>query len=547
MTRAQTWLAVVLALTAWLVVQSAAADPPDPAPDTAEGVAAPPATVASRISYQGRLTDPSGAPLNGAYNMLYQFWTDSAAGGQVGADVVLNGVPVNDGLFTVQLDLPQAELYGQALWLAVQVNGQWLSPRQQLLPVPYALSLRPGARVEGISTTAVLTVTNTGLGTGLRAQGGVVGLDGVGSTGVRGTGDVGVKGEGPLGVHGNSTTGVGVRGSSSSGIGVQATNPGGLAIHATGQRGIEASGVVTGIVGIASDRGGRGVTGFGSNYSAIGVYGSAGFGTGVLGDGEIGVRGTSHLGSGVRGEGPTGVSGVSPSGYGVSGTSSSGGGVYGSSVSGRGVYGDSTSSFGVYGVSDSNYGVYGVSGSSRGVYGSGTTGVYGNSTTTGGYGLYTNDNLFVGGNCVGCKLALLALNVGEQPIAPGDVVVLAGMAPSPSATDPAPIIALRRADAAEGVAIGVANGRYIAAADGQLTDAAAAKGEFLVVVAQGMVKVKVDAGTAEVGIGDTLVLMGGRAQARKLDATTQAARTVAYALESARGGDSLIWALLLQR
>ncbi|MFN8473023.1 MAG: hypothetical protein U0822_12620 [Anaerolineae bacterium] len=545
---------VLLVVIAALLVQSATAGPVAQAPDTPQGVTAPPATVPSTISYQGRITDLTGTPLNGSYDMVFQFWTSDVGGGQVGSDVVLNGVPVRDGLFTVQLALPQDKIYGQALWLAIQVSGQWLSPRQQILAVPYALSLRPGARIEGVSSTAALTVTNNGPGTALMASGAGIGVEAYGMTGVSAEGDIGVKGEGLVGVRGDSTIGTGVLGTSNGGIGVEASNAGGLAIHATGQRGIEASGVLTGIVGIATGRAARGVTGFADDYASVGLYGHSTFGTGVVGDGEIGVKGTSHLGPGVSGDGVVGVTGRSTSGYGLSGTSTSSSGVYGSSTTGRGVYGDSSSSYGVYGSSDSNYGVYGLSTSSRGVYGSGTTGVYGNSTQTGGYGFYTNDNLFVGGSCIGCSMALIARNTGNEPVAPGDVVTIAGIAPPLTGRGSAPIVTVRRADASpSGAVLGVAKGRYVTGKtndagetvqDGYLTEEPAARDDYLVVVYQGLVKARVEAGSGGLATGDMVGLAAGSASARKLEATTSGPRVIGYALEPAPSSTGLLWVLL---
>ena len=50
--------------------------------------------------------------------------------------------------------MDQANFTGQALWLSIDVNGQTLSPRQEILPAPYALSLRPGADIVGESLNA---------------------------------------------------------------------------------------------------------------------------------------------------------------------------------------------------------------------------------------------------------------------------------------------------------------------------------------------------------------------------------------------------------
>ncbi|MFL7792399.1 MAG: tail fiber domain-containing protein, partial [Anaerolineae bacterium] len=56
-------------------------------------------------------------------------------------------VPVENGLFTVFLEIPPTLFDGQALWLGVQVEGdaQEMTPRQQLLPAPYALYANAGS------------------------------------------------------------------------------------------------------------------------------------------------------------------------------------------------------------------------------------------------------------------------------------------------------------------------------------------------------------------------------------------------------------------
>lgn len=112
-------------------------------------------TVASRISYQGRLATPDGAPLEGFQDMVFQIWNAATAGDQLGWDVIRPDVPVTDGRFSVVLDVPQIAFDGQAVWLRIQVDSQWLSPRQELLPVPYALGLRPGAVIDSPAADAL--------------------------------------------------------------------------------------------------------------------------------------------------------------------------------------------------------------------------------------------------------------------------------------------------------------------------------------------------------------------------------------------------------
>ena len=103
-------------------------------------------TVASKISYQGRLTDSAGNPLDGTYTMQFQLY-DAQSGGTMLWDSGAQSVQVTDGLFNVELGVDQSDFNGQELWLAVFVDGEALLPRQQILPVPYALSLRPGAQI----------------------------------------------------------------------------------------------------------------------------------------------------------------------------------------------------------------------------------------------------------------------------------------------------------------------------------------------------------------------------------------------------------------
>ncbi len=493
--------AALLGLLAGMILAAgaASADPPTPAAPVASVVGA--GSVASKISYQGRLTDLAGNPVNGSANLVFQFWDDAAAGSQAGADIVRSGTPVQGGLFNVDLDVPPGAFSGQALWLRIQVNGQWLTPRQALLPVPYALSLRPGAVIAADSADPVVTLGNGGFGAALRATGNIIGVEAVGQTGVsavgnaigvaatgltaiRGEGAIGVHGEGDIGVRGHSSAGDGVVGESQGGpytaavrgaspagvggvftsthavgasassvegyglaaqsgdsigvyahsgrstplilytghIGVLGLSEQGPGVKAIGAAGVEASGVVTGVIGTASATGGRGVVGVADDYGGVGVSGQAAFGIGVKGEGEIGLSGVGTTGTGVQGRGAgAGVSGASAIGDGVVGTtdgaadtaavrgtaSDRGYGAYFWSARGpglaalgaEGIHGGDTSgnSYGVHGVS-SNIGVQGDGGavgvagqSSVGLgvsgYSSSSTGVYGATASGNGIGV----------------------------------------------------------------------------------------------------------------------------------------------------------------
>jgi hypothetical protein len=101
------------------------------------------AQAGNEFTYQGSLKE-SGAPANGTYDFLFQLYDAEAAGVQVGADVTVDDLNVNDGLFSAPLDF--GNVYdGSALWLAISVRpgasgGAYtpLSPRQPLTIAPMA-------------------------------------------------------------------------------------------------------------------------------------------------------------------------------------------------------------------------------------------------------------------------------------------------------------------------------------------------------------------------------------------------------------------------
>jgi hypothetical protein len=108
---------------------------------------APAATVASRISYQGVLKE-SGSPVTGTRDMNFKFYTTTDCSGVALQTVAKAGVQVTNGVFSTTLDVTATNFDGQALYVQVEIGGTNISC-QEILPVPYALGLRPGARIGG--------------------------------------------------------------------------------------------------------------------------------------------------------------------------------------------------------------------------------------------------------------------------------------------------------------------------------------------------------------------------------------------------------------
>lgn len=310
------------------------------------------------ITFQGKLNQ-AGDPANGPFDFQFTLYDAASGGNQVGDTLTLNDVPVTNGLFTVQLDFGNAAFQGEARWLAVAVRpgvstAQYtlLNPRQMITAVPYALSLQPGAVVNGADGVIVLSLS-----------GGVVGLDSSGNL-------YGVYG------HSDNEIGRGVVGLAS------AINGGNIGVY--GQSNSNAG---YGVYGWANAGSGNGIGVYGESKNYVGVIGSA---TSPNGD-TIGVAGysDSNYGTGVFGSGALyGVSGVSPGSFGtgvrgyVDSATGYTVGVYGNSLSGDGT--------GVLGyasaTSGGNIGVYGITENPTTGYGGlfwGRTGVEGDFFATG--------------------------------------------------------------------------------------------------------------------------------------------------------------------
>lgn len=119
-----------------------------------EGVAIRSA-LGTAFTYQGRLMR-DGGPINDICDFRFSLWdavgsgSPPSGGTQIGSPQTKTGVPVTEGLFTVQLNFDSGAFQGDARWLQVAVRcptgvGGYatLSPRQPLTPAPYALAL-PG-------------------------------------------------------------------------------------------------------------------------------------------------------------------------------------------------------------------------------------------------------------------------------------------------------------------------------------------------------------------------------------------------------------------
>ena len=510
----------------------------------------------TRISYQGRLTGPSGAPLDGSYTMRFQLY-DAVSGGTMLWDSTPLTVAVSRGVFNVPLAATQSLFDGRSLWVALTVNGELLSPRQEVLATAYALSILPGAHIIGppdVATGAALHVEMTGYwpsAAAIRAEVPSTG-SAVYATSIQGTGVYGYSRD-TYGVWGNSQNSYGGYFSSQGGNGIVATTSG-TAHYDHG--------------GVFSAVSGNGVLARSTQNTAI--------------RGEAGsLTGTSQPG------GHTGVLGLGEA-RGVWGSSGAGEGVYGASNTGSGVYGrtnsiDETTTAGVVGeraggegsgmlaLRSGSAGGYGILAINSGTTGSGASGestnymgVWGQTDSAGhNYGLYTPDNLFSANYHLAGAIMQVVQNSGATAVEPGDVLAFAGVA-APVREGAAPTIQVERVSAANSTAVaGVVYSRFnIQAIDGSWKSNGAGTetearvtlpgpvptGEYLLMVVQGPAQVKVDAEAGAIRPGDLLssAAAAGRAARAKMVALDGASLALpgtvfAKALEPVTAGQKSIY------
>jgi hypothetical protein len=123
--------------------------------------------------YQGLLTDQNGTPIeNAQVDVGFRLYDVEASGTPLAA-ITITVDTDEHGLFNEQIDFGSQSLFdGTRLWLGVRVTGEdEMVPRHQIRPVPYALSLRPGAIISRTSEASALTLVNNGFGPALSLQG----------------------------------------------------------------------------------------------------------------------------------------------------------------------------------------------------------------------------------------------------------------------------------------------------------------------------------------------------------------------------------------
>ncbi|TET47151.1 hypothetical protein E3J62_02390, partial [candidate division TA06 bacterium] len=104
------------------------------------------------ISFQGKLTDTSGVPMTGTFEMTFRLW-DAATGGTMLFQDVHPSVEVdNEGLYNVEMSIPTSITFQDLAWLGVEVDADGeMTPRYRLTSSPYSFWAINAGMLEGNS------------------------------------------------------------------------------------------------------------------------------------------------------------------------------------------------------------------------------------------------------------------------------------------------------------------------------------------------------------------------------------------------------------
>lgn len=144
-------LIMALLLSSGTQLGQAQEDNPPPEEITEEGDISIQATVQGFIPVQGRITDAAGNPLEGTHQIAVRIY-EVPTGGSPRCPTSAS-INLTHGLFTLNVLCPSSVFIGTELYAGVSVDSDdEMTPRLTIYPVPYAMSLKPGAIITNATT-----------------------------------------------------------------------------------------------------------------------------------------------------------------------------------------------------------------------------------------------------------------------------------------------------------------------------------------------------------------------------------------------------------
>ncbi len=293
------------------------------------------AAQSTAFTYQGQLKE-GGSPANGSYDLSFTLHSVASGSAPVGSTVYIDDKAVANGLFTAEVDFNFGAISfnGADRWLEIGVRAGSISnsvrtgytaltPRQKIMPTPYAIMSQNSAKLGGREAAEYLTATTDNwVNTTGDSMTGALNITGSAEELLKSTNSH-ASGSAVSGTA-SGADGIGGKfyGTGSNGRGVYAytSAPNAWAIEAF------AEGEGTSVAGRFDAVGGnnsKAVEGVAGNDSSITNYGGHFTAEGNMGEGVYG-KSSGANGIGVHGE----VNGVNAFGGSFSSTGTNGRGVY---------------------------------------------------------------------------------------------------------------------------------------------------------------------------------------------------------------------------
>ncbi|MBN93637.1 MAG: hypothetical protein CL928_06105 [Deltaproteobacteria bacterium] len=105
----------------------------------------------TRLSQQGRVLDGAGGPLSGSHTLVFTLYDEETGGNVLWTET--HQLNLDEGYYSVTLGtlstLDDLLFDGGAQWLQLTLNGDDLSPRQEVISVPYAMRSTSATHLDG--------------------------------------------------------------------------------------------------------------------------------------------------------------------------------------------------------------------------------------------------------------------------------------------------------------------------------------------------------------------------------------------------------------
>jgi len=116
--------------------------------------------------YQGKLAN-NGVSANGSYDLAFTLYSTNTAGAVIAGPVTNSATAVSNGLFSTTIDFGAGVFNGSNYWLDISVSPAGsntfvdLSPRQAIMPTPYAIYSANAAMATSAASVSASNISGT--------------------------------------------------------------------------------------------------------------------------------------------------------------------------------------------------------------------------------------------------------------------------------------------------------------------------------------------------------------------------------------------------